>query len=331
MTQDALFTIEAPVPDLATYDLLLANLSGGKDSQTMLRVLAEAAERAGVRDRIVCVFADLGDEDEWPDAPELAAEHAAHYGLRFIATSRATTDPETGEEVPYGLTDGIERREMFPAPGARWCTSDWKRGPIRKVTTQLCRELQDAWRAAAGRARARPRKVRVLNVMGLRAQESTDRRLMPPLSYDEDSSNESVRHVDEWLPIHQWTVEEVWADIQASGVRYHWAYDLGMPRLSCPMCVYASESALIRASQIFPERARRRAEMEQRFTIRRAARMAAVLLAAANGSLTPAVAARLAKRIMRGGPLLKKGRPMAQIIAKAQAATQQGPVKDWAA
>jgi 3'-phosphoadenosine 5'-phosphosulfate sulfotransferase (PAPS reductase)/FAD synthetase len=278
----------------------------------------------------VCVFADLGEEDEWPGAPELAAEHAAHYGLRFIATGRTTTDPATGDQVPYGLTDGIERKEMFPGPGTRWCTSDWKRGPIRKVMTQLCRERQDTWRVAAGKARARPRKVRVLNVMGLRAQESPDRRLMSPLFYHEDSSNESVRHVDEWLPIHQWTLQEVWADIRASGVRYHWAYDLGMPRLSCPMCVFASESALIRAAQIFPDRARRRAEMEQRYTIRRAARMAAVLLAAANGTLTPPVAAKLAQRIMRGGPLLKKGRPMAQIIARAQA-PRQGPVKDWAA
>jgi hypothetical protein len=64
---------QADVPDLASYDILLANLSGGKDSQTMLRALVQAAEQAGVRDRVVCVFADLGDEDEWPGTAETAA------------------------------------------------------------------------------------------------------------------------------------------------------------------------------------------------------------------------------------------------------------------
>ena len=48
-------------PDLSFFDLLVANISGGKDSQTMLRALVAAADAAGVpRSRIVCVFADLG-------------------------------------------------------------------------------------------------------------------------------------------------------------------------------------------------------------------------------------------------------------------------------
>jgi len=57
------------------------------------------------------------------------------------------------------------------------------------------------------------------------------------------------RSVDTWLPIHTWTVEMVWARIKASGVRYHKAYDLGMPRLSCCFCVLASKDALLLAGQ----------------------------------------------------------------------------------
>ncbi|MBQ1164414.1 hypothetical protein KBZ21_41225, partial [Streptomyces sp. A73] len=37
---------------------------------------------------------------------------------------------------------------------------------------------------------------------------------------------------------------EVWARIKASGVRYHWAYDKGMKRLSCSFCVLASREDL---------------------------------------------------------------------------------------
>lgn len=56
---------QASVPDLAGYDILLANISGGKDSQTMLRFLVTACTAAGVQlRRIVCVFADVGEDDE---------------------------------------------------------------------------------------------------------------------------------------------------------------------------------------------------------------------------------------------------------------------------
>jgi hypothetical protein len=51
----------------------------------------------------------------------------------------------------------------YPSKPNRFCTSDHKRGPIRTVMTKLVRELD------AGR------KVRILNCVGLRAEESSDR------------------------------------------------------------------------------------------------------------------------------------------------------------
>lgn len=41
----------------------------------------------------------------------------------------------------------------------------------------------------------------------------------------------------------------MWADIKASGVRHHWAYDLGMPRLSCCFCIFAPKEALMLAGK----------------------------------------------------------------------------------
>lgn len=52
------------------------------------------------------------------------------------------------------------------------------------------------------------------------------------------------REVWTWLPIHGWTTREVWATIRDSGAPYHWAYDVGMPRLSCSLCIFAPKSAL---------------------------------------------------------------------------------------
>jgi 3'-phosphoadenosine 5'-phosphosulfate sulfotransferase (PAPS reductase)/FAD synthetase len=54
------------------------------------------------------------------------------------------------------------------------------------------------------------------------------------------------RTVDTWLPIHGWTESQVWQRIRTSGVPYRPAYDLGMARLSCSLCVLGSRADLIR-------------------------------------------------------------------------------------
>lgn len=241
-------------PDLASYDWLVANISGGKDSQAMLAVLVEAATAAGVRDRVVSVFCDLGGGDEWPGTLELAAEHAAFYGLRHEVVRREVVNGD-GERVPQSLSEHIEARGMWPDNARRYCTSDMKRAPVHRLLTRL---------AAETRAGGSGRKVRILNVMGLRAEESPKRATMPAFANDERATNQTVRHVDTWLPIHGWTVGQVWARIAAEGTRPHAAYANGMPRLSCRFCVLASKSALVRAAQLDPAGALRRAEMEDR-------------------------------------------------------------------
>jgi 3'-phosphoadenosine 5'-phosphosulfate sulfotransferase (PAPS reductase)/FAD synthetase len=59
--------------------------------------------------------------------------------------------------------------------------------------------------------------------------------------------------VHTWLPLFAWTVDDVWARIRASGVEHHYAYDLGMPRLSCCFCIFAPRSALMLSGRHNPE------------------------------------------------------------------------------
>jgi 3'-phosphoadenosine 5'-phosphosulfate sulfotransferase (PAPS reductase)/FAD synthetase len=94
--------------------------------------------------------------------------------------------------------------------------------------------------------------IRILSCLGLRAEESPARARRPPFSHDERASN-NRRHVDVWLPIHSWTVQQVWQRIRASGVRYHYAYDLGIPRLSCMFCIFSPRSALLLAGKHNPK------------------------------------------------------------------------------
>lgn len=225
--------------DLRDYDIILINTSGGKDSQTMLREVATQAAAQAVTDRMTVLYCNLG-RVVWPGTAELARRQAEHYGLRFIERTRTQGD----------LLDHVRERGMWPSAAARYCTSEHKRGVAYKVIIELVAE-----RGAVGH---RPR---VLNCMGLRAAESTARARRPALKFEKKPSS-GRREVWTWLPIHDWTTQQVWASIDASGVPYHWAYDLGMSRLSCALCVLSSNADLLLAIQHNPALAHEYAKVE---------------------------------------------------------------------
>ena len=253
--QEALFPAPpVPLPDLREYDLIIVSISGGKDSMAALAETVRHARKAEVPDRVITVFCDLGPDDEWPGTKELAAEHAAFYGLRHEVVYRTVPGPD-GEPVPQTLGEHIEQRGKWPDAANRYCTSDMKRAPVYKLMTRLAAECR------AGGVTGRP--VRFLNVLGMRAQESPKRAAMVPFCRDERASNKTVRHVDEWLPVHDWDVARVWAGIAGSGMRAHWVYRY-LPRLSCRFCVLASLTALINAVHLDAEGARKIAEREAR-------------------------------------------------------------------
>lgn len=239
---------DAAVPNLADYGVILVNISAGKDSQACLDVVVAAARAAGVEDRVVAVHADLGDA-EWEGVPELAAEHAAHYGLRFELVSRQRNGQiET-------ILDRVAQRGLFPDAARRWCTSDHKRGPVRTLMTRLVAEIRSSGHEMGG-------PVRLLNVMGLRAEESAARSRRSPYAPNHSASN-GRRLVDDWYPIHDWTVGRVWERIADAGTRPHPAYAAGMSRLSCRFCVLASRADLICSARLNPELAQRYAAVEQ--------------------------------------------------------------------
>ena len=216
-------------PKLSDYDLIVLNSSGGKDSQTTVKEMVEQAQAESYpMDRVIVVHADLR-RMEWKGTKEIAKIQADHYGLRFEVISRELGD----------LLDQVQERGMWPDSQNRYCTSDQKRDQISKVITAEGRTIQDG---------DRKKKYRVLNVMGMRAEESPRRKKLPVFEMNKRISTKT-RHVDNYLPIHAWTEKEVWASIMESGVPYHWAYDEGMSRLSCVFCVFASESDLMIAGR----------------------------------------------------------------------------------
>lgn len=216
---------------LSAWRWIVVNSSGGKDSQTALRIVVQECDRQGVdRARIVVSHQCLG-RMEWDGTLELVQRQAAHYGLRVEVSKYR--DKQGTEST---LLDYVRKRQKWPDSQNRFCTSEFKRGPGGRVIVKLSRE-------AAGP---------VLNVYGFRADESPARAKKKTFARNTRFSS-SHREVWDWLPIHDWSEGQVWKSIQESGVPHHHAYELGMPRLSCVFCIFAPRAALLVAGRANPE------------------------------------------------------------------------------
>lgn len=220
---------DAAVPD-AILDLrdrgavFMINHSGGKDSQAMYAFL-----RRHIPDNQIKVLHAILPDVEWDGVLEHIKDNIAHD---LITCQAGKT-----------LLEMVERRGMFPSPSYRQCTSDLKRGPLEKAIRHTGDKL-------------------IVNCMGMRAEESSNRSKLEALKFAEaKSKNEREWH--EWLPIHAWSVEEVFSMIAHVDQQPHWAYERGMSRLSCCFCIMSSKADLITAANLNPTLYRRYVELER--------------------------------------------------------------------
>jgi 3'-phosphoadenosine 5'-phosphosulfate sulfotransferase (PAPS reductase)/FAD synthetase len=258
----------APAEILARTDYPIINLSGGKDGLRAGALVMAAAREAGVTDRVYSAHASLGpmewpavtvDGVRYPGSSELAAIHSRLLGIppeRHLEVRR--TRELEGQRVPYDLLTFIAERGDWPWKGrARFCTSDWKTKRVFEAFSQPVRTL----------TKQLGRPVRCLNVLGIRADESADRKNRPVLRITTDNS---FRIVEEWLPAHSITTQAVkdWTD--AEGLPHHWSYDsrpgaadwAGSSRCSCSLCVLSSRRDLLLGVARRPRLAALYAEVE---------------------------------------------------------------------
>jgi 3'-phosphoadenosine 5'-phosphosulfate sulfotransferase (PAPS reductase)/FAD synthetase len=264
-------------------DLVLVNTSAGKDSEAMFAHLVDL-HRAGTfgPDAILLgVHCDL-ERAEWEGTRELAIEQGRILGVPVVSVRRrGTWDKGTVNRQARHLEDlpaqVRNRRSTLLAQGkpevspwfgrkSRYCTSDQKTAPVKRLLSELAgvnrageeANLNDEDRivveSIAGLIQARAgrqgRKVRILNCLGLRAQESDARAHKP--EYEVERSTGAVE-VLRWHPILAWSESRVWDTIKAAGLPWHWAYDEGMDRLSCVICPLARRIDNIRGAMLNPE------------------------------------------------------------------------------
>ena len=209
--------------------------SGGKDSQAMYAQL----RRLVPFEQLVVVHSDLGAV-EWRGVKDHINDTIAHT-LNVVQANKSFFDmvkhrAKTRPDVP-----------SWPSSGQRQCTSDLKRNPIYKF---IRNDLK-----AKGALLA-------INCTGLRAEESTARSKKQPLTVN-NTLSKAGRTVFEWLPIHHWTTDEVFALIREVGQRPFWAYEAGNKRLSCVFCIMGCASDLANGKKHNPELYAQYVELEQ--------------------------------------------------------------------
>lgn len=220
--------------------LFVVNHSGGADSQA-----ATAAVAAEVpADQILVVHASLG-KSEWPGALEHAQQHATDIGADFVV-ARSTAHPDLLSMVRRRFTVRPEV-PSWPSAANRQCTSDLKRGPVEREVRRYVK--------ARG-------ITSIVNVMGIRAQESSNRKKMPCWKPN-NAQSVAGRDWVEWLPIHQLSHEQVREQVSQAGQTLHPAYGCGNERLSCVFCIMASTNDLRNGAIYNPELYREYVELER--------------------------------------------------------------------
>lgn len=204
--------------------------SGGKDSQAMYALLRQIVPH----NQIVLVHADLG-EIEWKGVQHHIQENTQHH-LNVVS---AVWKDGTAKTL-FGMLKHRHKKRPgvapWPSSKQRYCTSDLKRDPIHKFIRQDMKR----------------RSVTLgVNCTGIRALESKSRSKLESFSINKRLTNKS-RTVFEWLPIHSWTVDQVFAAIDMAGQKPFWAYDHN-ERLSCVFCIFGSPGDLKHGHHHRPE------------------------------------------------------------------------------
>lgn len=262
--------------------VLLISLSGGKDSDSVLTEVWGFAERHHISpERIYTITADL-KRNEWRfSMPHIQSFVKMLTGKDPIVVTREQGDVLQQWEDRYAKLQAEGRTTVAPWSDSknRFCTSASKRGQIHKAIIRLF-----------------PRDTTIVQVVGLRADESRHRSLANPLKYHTKSPTAPTlnRHVYTWLPIHDFSLEDVWNSLgwtldelkllqedvkrrvkpgdyeELEKVCDEWGYKWGRPyalgnhRLSCCICPLANKNDLINGIAWNPDHFRDISNLERR-------------------------------------------------------------------
>lgn len=224
--------------------IVAIGVSGGKDSCAVAIATIKYLRSIDFAGTIVLIHADLG-KVEWKQSLPKCEELAKRLGVELIVVRRKAGGML--ERWQGRWLANVERWENlecvklilpWSTPSMRFCTSELKVAPI-------CGELKKRFNGHA-----------IINVMGIRRQESTDRAKKPVSVVNSKLLHKTVNAETgmrtsglDWNPIIEWSVEQVFDEIASIGMLPHVAYtDYGMSRVSCMFCILSNSADLLSAA-----------------------------------------------------------------------------------
>lgn len=214
------------------------SVSGGKDSDAL--VLACERELRGHPGPRLLIHSDLGVV-EWSESLPQCQRLADKVGLELVTVRRKAggmlerwQQRWRGNVARYANLETVTLILPWSTASMRFCTSELK-------TAIICRELRQRY----------PGQV-ILNALGIRGEESPGRAQAPVCKPQNllNSTRDGTRGYT-WLPIHHWTLDQVWAIHREEHFAPHIAYTAhGMSRVSCIACILASKADLSIAVQV---------------------------------------------------------------------------------
>lgn len=206
-------------------------VSGGKDSQACALATFAHLDSIGHTGPRILIHSDLGSV-EWNDSLSVCEALAAHLGCDLVVVRRKAGGLMQRWERRFELsTDRYEKLSTvtvipcWSTPEMRFCTSELK-------THVILAELKRRFKGQT-----------VINVTGIRRAESSKRAKATIADSDREG------RVWNWRPILDWSVEDVFASIDDSGLQPHPAYrQFNMSRVSCRFCIMSNQSDLAAAA-----------------------------------------------------------------------------------
>jgi 3'-phosphoadenosine 5'-phosphosulfate sulfotransferase (PAPS reductase)/FAD synthetase len=219
---------------LAADAVCAIGVSGGKDSQACTVAVIDYLNEIGHRGPRILVHADLG-RVEWNDSLPVCEELAAHYGLELMVVRRPSGDMMDRWQSRWRAnlqryTDLSCVKLILPwsTPSMRFCTSELK---VDVITRAL---------------KARYPEHDIVNVAGIRRQESATRSKMPIAAPQKKLERIRKKRTGlTWNAIIEWKIEDVFASIDQAGLRLHEAYTrYQVSRVSCAFCIMSCQADL---------------------------------------------------------------------------------------
>lgn len=221
------------VESLLQRDCVVAiGVSGGKDSDACAIATDRYLNTIGHRGPRVLIHSDLG-RVEWKDSQPSCERLAAKIGWELIVVKRRAGDMMDrwlgrwkNNVARYNDLSCVKLILPWSTPSMRFCTSELK---VDVITAELKKRFpgQD-----------------ILNVAGIRRQESANRAAMPISATMAKLKQKNAIGLS-WHPIIDWKIEDVWQCIDDVGLQRHEAYSrYNASRVSCVFCIMSAQDDL---------------------------------------------------------------------------------------